>query len=88
MPKTGKREWECACPTADFGLCFVYFDAVSGFREDDRGSEAVGARSDDDGVPPVEWVMPGTREQTRSVTHGAVRAPAIEQRQNRRWVSG
>ena len=88
MLKAGKRERERARATADFGLCFVYFNAVSGFREDDCGSEAVGTRSDDDGMPSVRLVMPGANEQTRSVTHGAVRAPAIEQRQNRRWVLG
>ena len=88
MLKARKRERECACTTANFGLCFVYFDSVAGLREDDSGSEAVGTRSDDDGMPSVGRVMPGACEQTRRVTHGAARAPAIEQRQNRRWVLG
>lgn len=88
MLKPGKRERKCARPTADFSLCFVYFDAVAGLREDDSGSEAVGTRSDDDGVLSVRLVMPGANEQTRSVIHGAARAPAIGQRQNRRWVLG
>src|SRR5580693_1068649 len=34
MLKPGKRERKCARPTADFSLCFVYFDAVAGLRED------------------------------------------------------
>jgi hypothetical protein len=39
-------------------------------------------------VLPVGRVMPGVHEQTRSATHGAAGAPAIEQRQNHRWVLG
>jgi hypothetical protein len=39
-------------------------------------------------MPSVQMLMPGANEQTRSVTHGVAGAPAIGQRQNRRWVFG
>src|SRR5215469_9028634 len=55
VPEAGKRQFECARGAAGNGLGLEHLDLEPGLGEDNGGSEAVGARTDDAGFRKVSW---------------------------------